>query len=204
MNQFVQSSILLLTLAACSDVEGDGHGHHHHEHEVITSVGLTFVSQDDGSEVTFTWADPEDDGDPVIDDIVLTNGVDYDVAVTFSNDLEDPPEDVTPEIADEADEHQIFFTGSAVDGPATSANDDAIVEHTYADADAGGLPIGLDNAIATLATGSGELKVTMRHMPPENGEPVKTAGMAEAVASGGFGAIGGANDIAITFDITVQ
>ena len=200
------TAILLLSLAACSDVEEDDHhGHHHHEHEVMTTVKLTFVSSTDGAEdLVFTWADPENDGDPVVDDIVLENGVDYAVGVEIWNELEEEPEEVTPEIADEDDEHQTFFTGSAVQGPATLDNADHLVTHDYADEDRNGLPLGLDNTIVAVAAGTGELTFTLRHMPPEDGNAVKVEGLAGDVAEGGFSAIGGANDIQITYSLTVE
>ena len=150
MNPMVYIAPCLLLLTACADVEGHDHDHHH-EHEVITTVVLTFTSQADGSSLAFSWADPEDDGDPVIDGIVLQGADDYDLSVSFLNELEEPPEDITEELSDEGDEHQLFFTGSAVQGPATGTNEEAIIEHAYADEDGNGLPLGLDNAITTLA-----------------------------------------------------
>ena len=199
--------LLLLGLSACSDVEKDVEedGHHHHDHEVMTAVVLTFTA-DDGSELEFTWSDADNDADPIIDDIVLQDASDYTLSLSFLNELEDPIEDVTPEIADEDDEHQVFITGSAVDGPATESNADAVVGHTYADEDVNGLPIGLDNDITTLKTGSGEFEftVTLRHMPLESGNSIKTEGAAGDVASGGFSAIGGDNDVQVTFPISVE
>ena len=194
----------LLFFTACSDVEKHDHDHHDHEHEVMTTITLTFTSQADGSTSEFTWADPESDGEPVIDSIVLQDADDYDVSITILNELEDPAEDLTTEIADEAEEHQVFFTGSAVVGPASEDSGNAIIEHTYADEDENGLPLGLLNSITTLSTGSGELTISLRHMPEEDGNAVKVEGLAEDVATGGFESIGGANDIAVTFPITVE
>lgn len=198
--------LLLLALPACSDVENDAteDGHHHHDHEVMTAVVLTFTSTTDDSELTFTWSDAEDDANPTIDDIVLQDASDYSLSVEFLNELETPTENITPEIADEDDEHQLFFTGSAIDGPATESNADAVVEHAYADQDVNGLPIGLDNDIITLGAGSGEFTVTLRHMPLESGSSIKTESAAGDVASGGFSAIGGDNDVQITFPISVE
>jgi hypothetical protein len=197
------TSLVFLTLTACSDVEDDHH-HHHHEHEVITTVVLTFTPQSNDAEaLVFTWTDAENDGSPVIDDIVLQNEAEYALTVAFLNELEEPAEDITPEIADEDDEHQVFFTGSAVQGPA-STQTDAIVEHAYADQDANGLAVGLDNTMTSLQDGSGEFIVTLRHMPQESNSPVKTEGAAEDVADGGFAAIGGENDIQVTFPLAVE
>ncbi|MFT5684716.1 MAG: hypothetical protein ACI8RZ_005660, partial [Myxococcota bacterium] len=70
--------------------------------------------------------------------------------------------------------------------------------------DDGGLPVGLENTITTLAVGSGELTVTLRHLPLESDQAVKVDGLAEDVADGGFGAIGGENDVQVTFNIEVE
>jgi len=196
----------LLAAVACSDVQDDDHDHHDHdhEHEVMTTVVLTFTSTNDGSTLEYLWADAENDGNPVIDDVLLMEATDYDVAVQFWNELEDPTEDVTPEISDEANEHQVFFTGDAVQGPGTGNNASAILEHAYMDADENGLPLGLDNTMTTLGLGTGELVITLRHLPPENDEAVKVDGLAGQVADGGFSVIGGANDVQVTFPVEVQ
>ena len=197
--------VFLLLSGGCQDVEGHDHDHdHNHEHEVITTVQLSFAPQSGDAAMTYTWADAESGGNPAIDSIVLMNGEAYDVSVSFLNELEDPAEDITQEIADEADEHQVFFTGSGVQGPATGTNAAALVEHTYSDADDNGLPLGLENALSTLGTGSADLTLTLRHMPPEDGSAVKVDGLAESVALDGFGAIGGDNDVQVTFPIDVQ
>lgn len=195
-------ALLSLPLTGCEDV-GDGHNHSH-DHEVITTVTLSFTPQGGGDAVEAQWTDPELDGEPVIDDITLMDADDYDLSVRFTNEQEQPIEDITEEILDEEDQHQIFVTGSAVQGPATGTNGSAIVEHAYADTDDGGLPIGVENTITTLGTGSGEVTVTLRHMPYEDGEPIKVSGLAEDVADGGFGSIGGANDVEVTFNLEVQ
>ena len=194
--------LLILFILGCGDVE-DNHDHDH-ENEVITTVVLSFIDSDGGDAQTFAWADPENDGSPVVDNIALVDGSSYSVSVAFLNELEEPAEDLTEEIADESDEHQIFFTGTAVQGPATGTNTEAVVEHSYNDDDSGGLPIGLENLFATLGTGSGELVLTLRHLPDENGAAVKTAGLAEDVSAGGFESIGGDNDAQITFNLEVQ
>jgi len=197
--------LVLLFTGACKDVEDHDHDHHHHEHETITTIELTFSPADGSGGFVFVWTDPEDDGSPVIDDIVLSGAVaDYQLSVSFWNELESPRENITPEIEGEGDEHQIFFTGSGVEGPATGDNVDAIITHAYADADADGNPIGLVNEVSTVASGTGELELTMRHLAYENNEPVKTDSLADDVASSGFDSIPGDNDVQITFNIEVE
>ncbi|MED5372070.1 MAG: hypothetical protein VX899_13715 [Myxococcota bacterium] len=204
-------TLLALFGAACSDVEDhdDGHGH---DHGQITTMVLNFTPTDGGETLSFTWADPEADGSPVADDILLPDGSDHDhhdaqsytLDIVLYNELEDPMEDVTPEIEELPDEHQFFFTGSAVESDATGANADAIISHEYGDQDPEGLPIGLTNSVDTLAWGSGELIVTLRHMAYEEDAPTKTEGLAEDVAAGGFASIPGDNDIQATFNIEVE
>ena len=192
---------LLFALSACSDVEDSSRDET--INEVMTTVVLNFTA-DDGTELEFVWADPDNTANPSIDTIVLSDAADYTLSLSFLNELENPTEDVTPEIADEDDQHFVFITGSAVTGPATQDNPDAIVEHRYADEDDNGLPVGLDNDILTLAPGEGEFTVTLRHMPPQNKRVVKTADAPELVATEGISAVGGSNDVAVTLPLTVE
>ncbi len=191
----------LLLLAACDDVKETGEPEN--ENEVITTVVLEFTPEAGGDALTFTWADPENDGSPVIDDITLPEGA-YAVGVSFLNELEDPAEDITVEVEDEGDQHQVFYTGGGVQSEATGENSAAVLELSYADQDANGLPVGLACAAQTLGLGSGQLTVTLRHMPPESGAAVKTEGAAETVASGGFSALGGDTDAEVSFNLSVE
>jgi hypothetical protein len=75
--------------------------------------------------------------------------------------------------------------------------------HTYTDSDSQGLPIGLTNSFVA-ATGSGQLTVTLRHLPPINNEAVKTAAAGAAVRdANGFSTLGGTTDAQVTFSVTV-
>jgi len=187
-------------LAACGD-DGDDHGAH--ELEVITTVILTFTPDGGGAPIVAEFDDPDGDGGdpPVVDPIRLAADTTYAVTVGFENRLENPPEDIGAEVRDEGDEHQVFFTGTAVDGPA-SDQPAAPLAHAYADVDAEGLPIGLASEVTTQA-GTGQLTITLRHLPPINGAATKTAELAAQVRDGGFAAIGGETDAQVTFDVTV-
>jgi hypothetical protein len=190
---------LSLTIAGCGE---DAHDHGN-ESEVITTVTLTFTPSAGGAAVVAKVDDPDGEGGnpPVVQPVNLAPGV-YDLIVAFENRLETPPEDITAEIRDEAAEHQLFFTGTAVSGPA-SGTAGAPLGHTYADMDARGLPIGLANKV-TASAGMGSLTVTLRHMPPVNGVPVKTAGAAETVRTGGFATLAGSTDVQVNLPVTVR
>lgn len=196
------ASTLMLSLASLAACGDDGAGPQN-EGEVITTVLLELTQAGGSTTNTFTWNDADGDGGnpPTIDTVQLLDGTSYAAVVRFQNRLEDPPEEITDEVRDEADAHQVFFTGSAIIGPASNVPA-APVTHAYDDTDANGLPIGLRNTL-TARGGSGELTLTLRHMPPVNGTPVKTADTAAAVREGGFSAIGGATDVQVTFSLAV-
>lgn len=204
----------VLALSGCPDDggAGDDHDHdHENESEVITTVRLTFTPQGGGTPVVAAFTDPDGDGgmSGTVEPIVLTTGTTYDLAIEFLNELEDPAEDITAEVREEAEQHQVFVFGTAVEGPDTSANADAVLRHAYADveSDYGGtegddLPVGLDNEIVARAAGSGQLTVMLRHLPELNGQPQKVAGLAERLAAGE--PLPGEVDAEVEFEVTVQ
>lgn len=185
-------------VAACGDAAGSGN-----ENEVITTVSLSFAPMGGGGAITAVFDDPDGDGGgaPTVDPINLVSGTTYMLTVRFQNKLEDPPEEITDEVRDEGDEHQLFFTGTAVNGPATN-NPAAPLRHTYGDTDRGGLPIGLTNTIVA-ATGAGMFTVTLRHLPPLDGTAVKVADLATEVKTSGISGVGGDTDVEVTFMATV-
>ena len=192
--------ILFLALFACSDVEDDDHDHDH-DHDVITRIELELTPAAGGGSILAVWVDADNNGNPVIDDLQLPSTGDFEMVVRLFSDLEEPAEELTGKIEDDGVSHQLFFTGD-VDGPATDGAG-ALLSQSYADQDAGGLPLGLDNDISVLAAGQGEMTITLRHMPPVGDEPSKVAGLAELVASDGFVALPGDNDIQVVFPTEV-
>lgn len=199
------SSLLPLALAvvataACGHDDSQFQGN---ESEVITTVLLSFTPQAGGSPTLAVFDDPDGDGGeaPTIDAVELAPGI-YSLEVALENRLEFPPEDITIEVADESAVHQIFFTGTAVEGPAAN-NVGAPLLHSYGDQDANGLPLGLVNDVSA-ATGSGNLTVTLRHLPPVAGINVKTAATSSQVRDSGFAGIGGSSDAQVTFPVVVQ
>ncbi len=202
---------LTLTLTACDDDSsgGDTDGANPEETEIITSVVLTFTAE--GAEpVVAAFRDLDGDGGEsgTADAITLTANTEYTVNVEFLNDLEEPPEDIGLEVAEEAEEHQVFFYGSAVLGPGSTAGD--LLTHAYADTESSygpnavgeDLPVGLQNTITTGSAGSGELQLMLRHLPELNGVPQKSSDLAELLASGD--ALPGDSDADVRFGVTVQ
>jgi hypothetical protein len=190
-------SLALVVAAACHD------DHDHDPNELISTVILSFAPSAGGAAVVATFDDPDGDGGapPTVDPVNLVAGTTYTLTVRFQNNLGTVSEEITDEIRDEGTDHQVFFTGSAVDGPA-SDKPGAPLTHSYADTDSGGLPLGLTNTIVAAA-GTGDLIVTLLHVPPVNGNPVKTLGLAAQVKSGGFSSVPGSIDAQVTFPVTV-
>lgn len=193
------------------DDHGDDDGHEHGETEVISQVELTFTPASGGDAVTALFDDPDGEGgmSGSSDTITLTAGETYDLSIRFINALEDPAENITEEIEEEAEDHQVFIYGDGVMGPAsTSAG--ALVTHAYADAESDyganaegdDLPVGLLSEIVADTAGTSELKVMLRHLPEQNGEVQKTSGLADEFASGA--SLPGEADTDVSFELVVQ
>jgi len=203
MSKLSLLSLLLVPLAtslvACGE---DGSGSQNAE-EVISRVELVMVPMGGGASVTAVFDDPDGDGGepPTIDAITLAMGTTYATSVRFLNALGTLPGDTTLEVSDGRDVHQVFFTGTAVDGPA-SDHPGAALTHAYADTDVNGLPIGLESTLVA-APGTGDLTITLRHLPPVNDQAVKTAALAGEVRASGFTALAGATDAQVTFPVAV-
>ncbi len=195
------SSLVLAGLVGLAGCDVSNPDDPENEQEVITTVTLTFSPQGGGADVVASHADPENDGDPVIDAIALDVGVTYDLAVQFLNELEDPAEDITEEVDEEADDHQVIVYGDAVTGPGSDSAG-AFVTHAYSDQDSNGFPVGLESTIVVDAAGTGEFRLMLRHLPEEDGAAQKNGTIAEDFAEGGSSAIGGDVDVDIVFDLT--
>ncbi|MEM1269852.1 MAG: type 1 periplasmic binding fold superfamily protein [Bacteroidota bacterium] len=140
--------VAMLVLAGCDSEEpdaDDGPG----EQELITQVRLSVGGQ------TFTWTDADGPGggEPVFDTIRLAPNTAFPATVEFFNTIDD--EDVTEEIREEDEEHQVFFTiGGDIAGS---------TKITVTDADENGLPIGLSFEMETGRATNGTLTVTLSH-----------------------------------------
>lgn len=171
--------LLSLSIFSC---EKD-HVHDEDENELITTVKLKFT--ENGITQTFAYKDLDGDGGaaPKIDDIKLKANKTYTLAVELLNESVSPAEDKTKEIEAEKDEHLFVFTPS----PAS------LFTYTYGDKDTRNLPIGLIGTLKTSTTGSGKMKVQLRHQPPANSKATKDGTPTP-----------GSDDINIDFNVAVQ
>lgn len=155
------------------------------EEELITTVATTLTGG--GTTITLTSRDLDGDGPnaPVITvSGDLKASTTYTGTTTFLNETTSPAEDITEEVEEEGDEHQLFYQAPA-----------SIGAFTYTDTDINGKPIGLAFDLRTgAAAANGSLTVTLRHLP------VKSA---SGVASGDITNAGGATDALVTFPVKV-
>lgn len=175
--------ISAITFASCSDDENPTPTN---EEEVITTMTVT-LSPASGSDVVLKTQDLDGDGPnaPVVtvSGNLLANTT-YSGTILLENETEDPAENITTEVAEEADEHQFFYSATGI-----------TPTFTYTGAnDSNGNPVGITFSLATGDAGSGTLTFTLRH------EPNKTA---SGVSGGDITNAGGETDIEASFNVTV-
>jgi hypothetical protein len=173
-------ALLTLAMLGCSD--DDTTPEIINEDELITTVILT-LTPDSGDQVVLTTIDLDGDGpDEPVTTVVgnFSENKQYQGAVQFLNETEDPAEDITQEVIEEADEHQVFYTIS----------EGLNIQTTYEDQDSQGNPLGVQITLSTGAASEGSLTVTLRH------EPVKP--------NDGLESAGGETDISTSFDVSIQ
>ncbi len=191
---------LVLSLAMVSTSCGDSHvdePHAHNHEEVITTVALTFSGEGDDIKGAFRDADGDGGDEPTTDAITLPADTTLTLDIELLNELVDQMDEeyeIGKEIAEEAEEHQIFFSGTIFDGGVTHAYADK--ESDYTTNNVGDdLPVGLKSTIVTTGAGSGTLIVTLKHQPPVNDTETKTA--TSTINDGD-------SDIEVTFNVTVE
>ena len=113
---------LFVTLLSCNDNDSP---ELIQEEEVITSVIVTLQSAD--NTVTLSSVDLDGDGpnEPVLSVQGLLNAnATYTGSVRFLNESVAPLEDITEEVKEEAEEHQVFYSFTApINSVTTSDND---------------------------------------------------------------------------------
>lgn len=157
------------------------------EEELITTVELTFTNDNDASDVrtaSFTDLDGEGGNDPIIDNISLMANATYTLTVRFLNEEETPAEDITEEVEEEDEDHQVFYVATGAE-----------FTYAYGDQDSNQNPLGLTGTVTTGAASNGTLQVILIH------EPNKTAA---GVRDGDPTNAGIESDIDVTFNLSIQ
>ncbi|WP_296316799.1 type 1 periplasmic binding fold superfamily protein [Winogradskyella sp. UBA3174] len=178
---------LAISFSSCSD---DDNPDVVNEEEVITTVRFELSPITTGSSVVIQSQDL-DGADGPDAPIITTMGTilastQYTGSVQFLNEIDSPAEDVTLEVLEEADEHQVFYALTGSSGSTI----------TYNDLDGNGNPIGVDFSFNSGVAGTDNtVIVTLRHEPSKDAEGVNEGLIANA---------GGETDIEVVFNFTVE
>lgn len=160
------------------------------EEELITTITAVYTPVGGGTAVTLQYKDLDGDGAnaPVISvSGPFEKNKTYNGTVTFKNEATNPAQDITPEILEEGDEHQLFYQKTGT-----------LNAFTYGTAttnfDKNGKPIGLQSVFVTTGAASGSLTITLRHEPNKSAANVSTGDITNAA---------GATDAEVVFSISV-
>lgn len=187
MKNFKLIGITLLTLIVFSSCSDDhSHDHGANEEELITTVVTTLTSGNQTITLTSKDLDGPGPNPPVVSASGdLTVNTTYTGSVTFLNESVSPAIDITKEIKEEGEEHQLFFQAAP-----------SIGTFTYTDTDAKGRPIGLAFTLITAASPTtGTITVVLKH------EPNKSA---SGVAGGSMTNAGGSTDASVTYTVVLK
>ena len=177
-----------LTFSSCSN--DDDTPEPVNEEELITTVTAIYTPVGGGTAINLKYKDLDGEGanPPVITvSSAFEKNKTYNGIVTFKNELANPAEDITPEILEEGDEHQLFYQ--------TTGTLNAFTYGTAAsNFDKNGKPIGLQSVFVTTGAASGTLTITLRHEPNKSGTNVAAGDIANAA---------GSTDAEVSFSISV-
>lgn len=153
------------------------------EGELITTVKLKLTEKTTNIANDFVFQDLDGEGGQApqkFDEIILTKGKIYDCAITILNESVTPSEDITVEIIEEANDHQIYVTPSPT----------SLLSVANMSKDSNGFPLGVTSTLTVgSSVGNGTINVTLKHKPG-----IKTATDNVSV---------GETDIALDFKVKV-
>jgi hypothetical protein len=155
------------------------------EEELITTVKVTLTNG--GSVITLQSKDLDGDGPnvPVVTASGnLTANTTYSGIVEFLNESVNPADNITKEIEEEEEDHQIFYQLTSGLGLLN-----------YTDIDANSKPVGLTFSYQTSTATSGNIIVTLKHLPNKSASGVPTGDITNA---------GGSTDAQVTIPVTIQ
>jgi hypothetical protein len=132
------------------------------DHDEITTISLRLVNAADPTDVVeATWRDVDGPGGqaPTIDELDLKDNATYNGTIRFLHESEHnnhfDVEDLTDEIREDGNSHEVFYT------PSAGLN----LTVTKTDQDSQGRPIGLSATFVTGADSHGDLRVRLMHQP---------------------------------------
>lgn len=174
MTRFLRATFSMILgvviLTGCKDPFHDDHSGD--EHDVITTVTLRLENMADSNDVVIAvWEDIDGIGGANpnrIDSIRLKKAATYTCNVSFENRSVTPVVDVTQDILNDRNNHQVFYDLSSDLG-----------QITVEDLDARNLPVGLRFRLTTPMDASavaGQLKLSLYHWSNESDKTGTTRG----------------------------
>ena len=181
LNFLAVTFVSILGLTSCSN---DDNGPVNEE-EVITTV----VTKLTGGGQVINLISRDLDGDGPNAPVVTVSGnlianTTYLGETSFLNELVNPADDITIEVEEEGTDHQLFYQIPTSLGVIN-----------YTDSDTNGNPIGLTFSYTTANASTGNLTVTLKHLPNKS---------AVGVTDGDITNAGGATDALVVYPIIIQ
>jgi len=144
--KYLAFALIMFTYACDSTEPDEGPG----EEELITEVTISLTS--DAGTLNFVARDPDGDGaNFTIDPMGLDANTSYQGTIKFEDTVNN--EDITEEVEEEADEHQVHYL------PTSGLN----LTTTVNDTDSNNLPLGLEFTMSTGDSSTGMLRVVLGH-----------------------------------------
>ncbi|NJM78647.1 MAG: type 1 periplasmic binding fold superfamily protein [Flavobacterium sp.] len=192
MKQFTVSLFLcfLLLISSCSRDESELIVPIN-EVELITTVKAVFTPTSGDANVVLEHRDLDGEGgnEPIVTiSKPFEKSKTYNGIIYLKNELANPSIDITPEIIAEALDHQFFYQTTGNLPPFRYAN----ISSNF---DSNGKPLGIHSVVTTTSEASGLLQISLRHGPNKNGVNVSNGIIDNA---------GGATDVEVRFNITVE
>lgn len=185
INSLLLGFLIIFIAVSCSETTDPEEVN---EEELITTVNITFTNTQDSNDVVM--ASFEDQDGPGGNDGITTNptfsaNTTYTVQIEFLNESVTPTDDITLEVEEEGDEHQVFYVMSST----------LNISVAYNDEDVNSLPIGLNTTFTVGDAGMGTMDAILVHRPTKTNAGVSEGDITNA---------GGDEDINISFDVTIQ
>jgi hypothetical protein len=190
---YIKQTILLCLAIFVLGCSKDSEPEHIHEEEVITRVTLSVKKEGSSTPVLYTWNDDhdeedhsgEEDHDEEESQLKLDSNSTYEVEVSFYN-ASNPSniEDITEEVQEEADEHQVFYEIIGMSGM-------SIMAASGDTKDSNGSAVLLKTVWKTTAVTKGEVRVYLIHEPTSKTGSTRTD-------------FGGETDVKVDFHVDVQ
>ena len=191
------SAFLGVFITSCSD---DDDSTAVSQEEVITTMTIT-LTDGDGGEVSLKVLDEDGDDGPS-DPVPTVSGslkasTTYTGSIELLNETENPAEDVTEEIKEEAAEHQFFYITDDLGITTAYTDQECTYNETIDCADnVESNPVGLTFTLTTTEmTGDAMITFTLRHKPNKG---------ADGVSEGDITNAGGDTDIDYEFTVSVE